>query len=190
MLIVVQGFETSRYLGSAYSPTIRIRTMNIAQLISGAIYLLFISLVMILFEGLGLGPIKETAIIGISAKLTPILPVLLVIAATMSQFSAAVADTIASGGLTVETTGGRVTLKYSFSIIVLIAIFLTWLTNIFEIITLASRAFALYYFLQTLTAIFSAKYNAEEHYYKWRLGFFSFVALMMAAVVIFGIPAQ
>ncbi len=41
LLIVVQGFETSRFLKGAYPPELRVRTMRDAQLLSGAIYLVF-----------------------------------------------------------------------------------------------------------------------------------------------------
>jgi len=42
LLIVVQGFETSRYLGSEYPAEQRIATMRAAQLLSATIYVLFI----------------------------------------------------------------------------------------------------------------------------------------------------
>src|SRR5690606_32533528 len=54
MLIIVQGFETSRYLGDEHPPEQRITTMRNAQLISSAIYLLFIGLITVLFHS-GLG---------------------------------------------------------------------------------------------------------------------------------------
>lgn len=44
LLITVQGFETSRYLGHSYSPELRIKTMRHAQWFSSAIYLAFIAL--------------------------------------------------------------------------------------------------------------------------------------------------
>ena len=44
LLIVVQGFETSRYLGDQHPADQRIATMRAAQLLSAAIYLLFIGL--------------------------------------------------------------------------------------------------------------------------------------------------
>ena len=39
ILLVVQGFETSRFLGEKYSAEIRVQTMRRAQLISGALYI-------------------------------------------------------------------------------------------------------------------------------------------------------
>jgi hypothetical protein len=44
LLIVVQGFETSRYLGDQHPAKQRIATMRTAQLLSAAIYLVFIGL--------------------------------------------------------------------------------------------------------------------------------------------------
>ena len=44
LLITVQGFETSRYLGHGYSVEVRIRTMKWAQWIASAIYLAFLAL--------------------------------------------------------------------------------------------------------------------------------------------------
>lgn len=190
MLIVVQGFETSRYLGLRYSQDIRISTMRHAQIISVSIYLLFIGTVMVIFQGLGRGPINETAMIGISGQVTPVLPVLLVIAAVMSQFSAAVADTVGSSGLAVEATKGRITLSNSFLLIITAAIWLTWLTDIFEIITLASRAFALYYLLQSLEAAVATWRNPNDYYRIPNLILFIFITLIMAIVFLFGIPAE
>lgn len=46
MLLVVQGFETSRYLGNEYSLQTRIKSMRFAQLLWAAIYVGFVFLVM------------------------------------------------------------------------------------------------------------------------------------------------
>ena len=44
ILLIVQGFETSRYLDDEYSREFRICTIKAAQIISGAIHLLFVGL--------------------------------------------------------------------------------------------------------------------------------------------------
>ncbi|WP_419814726.1 hypothetical protein [Glacieibacterium sp.] len=44
LLITVQGFETSRYLGASYDQATRVRTMRYAQWLSSAIYLAFLAL--------------------------------------------------------------------------------------------------------------------------------------------------
>jgi len=92
-LIVVQGFETSRYLGTEYKASLRSATMRNAQLISGVIYLVFVALTVPTFSALGT-KIDDTAIIALSSLVSSTLPVMLVVAALMSQFSAAVADTV------------------------------------------------------------------------------------------------
>ena len=92
MLLVVQGFETSRYLGRYYSPEVRIRTMRRAQVISGVIYVVFSILIVPLFGHLGGGP-QETSIIEAARYVAPLLAPLLLVAAVASQLSAAAADT-------------------------------------------------------------------------------------------------
>jgi len=152
MLIIIQGFETSRYLGHAYSASMRVKTMRYAQWISGVIYILFVALAMIVFNNIH--QISETTVIELCRIVTPVLPVLLIVAAVMSQFSAAIADTVGSGGLLAEATQQKVSVNSSYLVITLAALTLTWLTNIYEIISIASKAFAIYYALQiSLTLI-------------------------------------
>ena len=50
LLIVVQGFEISRYLGDEYPAKQRIATMRAAQLLSATIYLVFLALTTILLR--------------------------------------------------------------------------------------------------------------------------------------------
>ncbi|MEH6403013.1 MAG: hypothetical protein V7750_06535 [Sneathiella sp.] len=190
MLIVVQGFETSRYLGDEYDARTRIGSMRIAQIISGIIYLLFIFLVMPL---LGLADLKsagETAIIDLSGHVSIILPVLLVLAATMSQFSASIADTLGGGGLLKEQTNGRVPARVGYVCICLGAIVLIWSANIFEIITIASRAFAFYYFMQTLVALQTARQMPPSLNRTFGLVCFSILALILAGITLFSIPIE
>ncbi len=54
MLIVVQGFEISRFLGDEHPAGERIRTMRIAQLVSAGIYVVFIGLMGIIISKNGL----------------------------------------------------------------------------------------------------------------------------------------
>jgi len=51
LIILVQGFETSRYLGDTYDGPTRIKTMRYAQLLATAIYLVFILLITPYFIG-------------------------------------------------------------------------------------------------------------------------------------------
>lgn len=61
LLITVQGFETSRYLGSHYSADERIRSMRLAQGATTAIYLVYIVLLVFSFDISG-EELNETAI--------------------------------------------------------------------------------------------------------------------------------
>jgi hypothetical protein len=145
ILLVVQGFETSRYLGADYDADTRINTMRQAQFVSGIIYVTFVLLALPLLTHLvGTDP-DETAIIELARLVSPILPLLLIVAAVMSQFSAAVADTIGGGGLMAENTGGKLNSQLSYLVITFASIALVWAADIFQIISIASRAFAFYY---------------------------------------------
>ena len=163
-LIVVQGFETSRFLGSKYPAKQRIQTMRWAQLLSGCIYFLFIGLVLIAFHQNT--HVSDTEIIDLSKNISLILPWALIVAAVMSQFSAAIADTVGSGGLFLESFHKKLSLKNSYLVIGALAISLTWLADIFEVINYASRAFALYYCLQALeSSIFSFQKKTSRKNY-------------------------
>ncbi len=99
LLLVVQGFETSRYLGNEYSADLRIRSMRRAQWLSTVIYLVFVLLVTPLLGLVESAHVDETAVIDLAAQAAWILGPMLVLAAVMSQFSAAVADTVGAGGI-------------------------------------------------------------------------------------------
>ena len=183
-LLVIQGFETVRYMGDEYSADERIRGMKLAQIISGGIYLLFIALVMPLLINLPSGQVSETALIHISRDIAWSMPTILVIGAVMAQFSAAVADTAGAGGLMREETGGRLSVRLAYAIITVLAIGLAWTTNIFEIIAFASRAFAAYYFLQSLIAMYIALQRGQT---ARSLGF-ALIALMLLGITLFAKP--
>jgi len=185
LVITVQGFETSRYLVDEYDAPTCVRTMKYAQWISTAIYMVYIALATLSFDSSGIEA-SETAIIDMTRVVAPLLPALLVVAALASQFSAAVADTSASGGLVQELSRKRISSNTAYGLLVAGAIAITWLANIFEIIALASRAFAVYYFLQTLIAI---RFSWAQKKYV-RTGWFAIVALLCLAIVLFGIPAE
>ncbi|MEM1442902.1 MAG: hypothetical protein AAGF67_11210 [Verrucomicrobiota bacterium] len=184
LLIVVQGFETSRYLGSKHYPEERIQTMRNAQLISAGIYLSFVSLATILFAP-GMGS-DVTAILTLTKQVAWILPGLLAIAALGSQFSAAVADTAGAGGLISDLSKDRISERFSYLVIFGVTIALTWVVDVNEVIALASRAFALFYALQCFVAAILAQARK-----KWPL--FSAFLLLSAIcflVFVFGVPAE
>ena len=64
-----------------------------------------------------------------------------------------------------------------------LGIALTWFANVFEIISYASRAFALYYALQSAQAALSA-WRLEKAYL--RTGFFAALSLLGFAIALFG----
>lgn len=185
LIVTVQGFETSRYLGAAYDAPLRIRSMRLAQWISTAIYCLYIGLLTYAFDSDPLS-LDETAIIDLMQVVAPILPLLLVVAALSAQFSAAIADTNGSGGLIAEATRGLITQKLAYVVLVGIGIVLTWTANIFEIISYASRAFALYYAVQASIAAI----RASQHGHSRQIVGFAILALLGAAVVLFGKPVE
>ena len=190
ILLIVQGFETSRYLGAEYDADTRIRTMRLAQIISGIIYFVFVLLALpLLTHSNGTDP-DETAIIELAELISPWLPIMLVVAAVMSQFSAAVADTLGGGGLIEENTRGKINSKRSYLVITGIAIALVWFADIFQIISIASRSFAFYYLLQSINAwMVSGKCYSGGRCFIERLRFAVIIGVLIF-VVIFGLGAD
>jgi hypothetical protein len=185
LIVTVQGFETSRYLGANYDASTRIRSMRLAQWVSTGIYCVYIILLTYAFTPDALG-LDETAIIDLMQVVAPILPLLLVLAALSAQFSAAIADTSGSGGLMAEVSSGLITEKRAYTLLVGIGILLTWTANIFEIISFASRAFALYYSLQAAIAAIRAAHRGQSV----RVGCFSVMAAVGAAIAVIGRPVE
>lgn len=184
-LLIVQGFETSKYLESAYTPAVRLRSMLWAQLLAGVIYVAFVSLALPLMASLADSTPSETAIIDIARQATPVLPLMLIVAATMSQFSAAIADTLGAGGVVEVNSKKRLRTKVSYPIITCVSVILVWSTDIFEIVALASRAFAIYYFLQAVLAIrLSASFQTGTHR-KLTIASYGTLAAVLLAIVIF-----
>lgn len=186
ILLVVQGFEISRYLGHKYSRAERIKTMKLAQVISAFIYVFFILLILFL-----MGEdqhITETEIIDLSQNISILLPLAITIGALFSQFSAVIADTVGCGGIIGEYSRNKISHNISYLSITLGAIFLIWVSNVYEIVAFASRMFAAYYLSQCLEAFYvNSKYNFRGH--RWSI-FFVGVGILMACVLIFGISAD
>ncbi len=188
VLIIIQGFETSRYLGHAYSANIRIKSMKNAQIISGIIYVIFIASTLTAFNDVH--TLGETTVVDICRMIAPTLPFLLIIAAVMSQFSAAVADTIGSGGLFAESTKRKVSVNTSYLVTTSIGIVLTWLTNIYAIISIASKAFAIYYALQLIISIIILNKKKHTAKIKCLVLLYILLLLLMLFVLFFGIPVE
>ena len=179
-LIVVQGFETTRYLGAEFDSQTRIAACRWSQLISTAVYLIFIALATPLMHFLS-DSVQDNALIMLAGKAAVWLPLPLVGAAVLSQFSAAVADTMGGGGNMVEATHQRVDTKHAYLLICAGATFLAFAPTL-TILTLASKAFAFYYMLQCFVAIEVSKHTSQKIW-------FGLIAIILAFITIFAVPA-
>jgi len=191
-LLVVQGFETSRFLGEKYSPQMRVATMKKAQIISGILYVISVALFLPVVQHLDLQHIQLAKIVDVTGLAAIVLPFMLIGAALMSQFSAAVADTGGGGGLLSESSGKRISTRVGYLGISVCTIMLVWAVDLIEIITLASRAFAFYYFLQALLALNFCYRDCspDTRMTVWRRILFITVALALLYIIFFAIPAE
>ena len=153
MLMVTQGFETTRFMGEHYSPEIRVKAARNSQWISIVVYTLFIGLTCPIFLNFPIVELNETTVSISLGKAISILPLLLLGAAIASQLSAALADTIGGGGLLREIIPTKLSIKFYYMVVIALAIMLIWTANVFEIINFASKGFAIYFLLQVLIAI-------------------------------------
>jgi len=188
LLIVVQGFETSRFMGDEYDADTRIKTMRYAQWISAVVYLVFFALMTELFRFLGRDA-GITGIIDLVGHVALILPLMLSVGAVASQFSASVADSVGSAGLLEDIADKRLSPQHAYALIAIVAIAITWNTDVFRIITLASQAFAVFYLVQSCVAL-SIAYDKRDLEKRWRhIGVYFAAALLCLSVVLFGMPA-
>ncbi|MGV8951519.1 MAG: hypothetical protein ACOH2M_10485 [Cypionkella sp.] len=183
LIVTVQGFETSRYLSQAYDAKTRIRSMRWAQIIATVIYMIYIVLLTYAFAPVQ-GKLSETAIIAMMAVVAPILPALLVAAALSAQFSAAIADTSGAGGLVAELTRKRISQRQAYAVLVAAGITLTWSANVFQIISYASRAFALYYAVQSAIAATHADLPPVKR------AIYAALAVLGLAITLLGTPVE
>lgn len=180
-LIVVQGFETPRYLGNDFSVDIRVKASRNSQLIATGVYLIFIFVALPVVHVLN-GQFDDNSLIKITTVAAGALLIPLVIAAALSQFAAAVADTITAAGNMGEISNNKITSKLGTLIVGVGAIALTWVADTLEILAIASRAFAFYYFLQCLVAISISKSIIQKV-------FFAVISLVLLFITIFAVPA-
>ena len=186
LVVTVQGFETSRYLGATYDAALRIRSMRLAQIVATAIYVIYAILLAYSFAPTHT-VLTETAIIDLMRLVSPILPLLLVAAALAAQFSAAVADTGGAGGLIAELTRKRVSPRHGYGIVVAGGLLLTWTSDVFQIISFASRGFALYYALQAVLAAMRTRRTARP---LTQTALYVALALLGLAIALFGAPVE
>ncbi len=189
LVILVQGFETSRYLGAHYDGPMRIRTMRLAQLLSSAIYIAFILLATPFFTNGLPAQGGETAIIDMLQPLGTVVAPLIILAALASQLSAAVADMNGANGLLETSVARRLPVRAGYLVTAAVAVAITWTANIYEIIVYASKAFVFYYALQCALATLVSLRHSDGYSRVRALLFASGVALSLL-VLAFGIPAD
>ena len=166
MLMVTQGFETTRFMGSNYNAEQRIKAGRYAQWIAIFLYAVFIGLTCPIFLDFPITELNETTISYTLGQAIWVLPILLLVAATASQLSAALADTIGGGGLLKELFHLPISPQFYYVLVIAIAGILVWSSNVFEIINLASKGFALYYLIQTLIAFRLVLQRRKEQRFK------------------------
>ena len=188
MLLITQGFETARYLGKDYTRRERARAMLLAQLIAAAIYVAFVALAEPFSQTME--QVDETAIIQLVGAVALGLPVVLSIAAIFSQFGAGVADTVGTGGIVEEESRGRISRRVGYVIVCAMAVALIWVNDIFQVLTLASRAFAFYYALQAVIATVVTRRQNPGQQRVAKLVFFPVLALSLLLVAVFAISAH
>mgnify|MGYP000051836171 CR=1 FL=1 len=188
LVILVQGFETSRYLGRAYDAETRVKTMRVAQWISTVIYLAFIVLATRYFTGVLPGTGGETAIIDLLRPVGFLVAPLLIGAAMASQLSAAVADMNGSAGLLAEFSSARFNPRMGYGLAAIAAIIIVWTVDIFGIITFASKAFLLYYGLQSLQAVIAIM-SGRSIARRWRGFVYGAGAILALVIIVLAVPA-
>ena len=179
-VIVVQGFETTRYLGEHYCPETRIRASRLSQIISTIVYVAFVALVTphtYLLDGV----MSDSGLLDIVKQVVAWMVLPLVGAAIFSQFSAAIADTIGGTGNVRDRTDGKVSESWIYTGILIVALVLTWVADTAQVLVLASKAFALYYGLQCVVA------TMITNDIRTRIGA-GILAVIMFAITAFAIP--
>jgi len=180
-LVVVQGFETTRYLGAQFDKETRIQASRWSQYFSLSIYVLFVALALPIVHVLQ-GDYGENSLIRLALTASVLLPIPLILAASMSQFSAAVADTLAAAANMQEASKQRMGTRWGYLLVGGVAMALAWTGSTLEMITLASRAFAFYYLLQCIVAL------SVCHSHVQRV-LFVVMAMILSFVLVFSVPA-
>jgi len=191
LVILVQGFETSRYLGRAYDAPMRIRSMRVAQISSTLIYIAFIALLTPWFTGSLPAQGGETEVIDLLRPVGSAIGPLVIVAALASQLSAAVADMNGAGGLLATATEGRLKVRIAYVVVAAVAVLITWSADIFVIISWASKAFVVYYGLQSaIAAWLSWRPLPDGRRSLPRSLAYAAGVLLAGAVLAFGLPAE
>ncbi len=189
LLIVVQGFETSRFLRGEYPAELRVSSMRYAQLLSALIYIAFFALAMITI-GHPSGSTDVAAVVDMMVLVATVVPLMLTIGAVCAQLSAAVADAIGAAGLISEVASERIDRHHAYPVIAMVGVALTWLIDVYGIIALASKAFALFYALQCVVAVVVALRAPGLRLRTLRATGYATLAMLSVVVMLFGIAAE
>jgi hypothetical protein len=181
---MVQGFEASRYIGMRFSADLRVTTMRWAQLVSTTVFVLLVTSVLFVFEESQPDRLDGTTIFVASKAVAPTVPFMILLAALGSQLSAIVNATSSRSDLLIEVTKGGLQRRYTFPVLLVPAITVILFTNVTAAVALASRVFAAYFLLQAGIAGTLA-YRAQS--WPWLAAFVA-VGLMMATIMVFGLP--
>lgn len=131
--------------------------------------------------GLGTGAGPDADLLELTRRVAPVLILPLVLCATLSQFSAATADTVAADG-NMRLVWSRLGHRAPYLITGVAAIALALTVDTFTIIVIASRAFAAYYCVQCLIALRTSDGALRK-------GGFGALAAVMLAITLFAKPA-
>lgn len=189
LVILVQGFETSRYLGDTYDSKTRITSMRRAQIIATLIYITFIILITPYFRDNLPSVGGETQIIDMLSTVGSLVAPLIIITAIASQISAAVADMNGAGGLLEAASNHRLSISIGYLATAGVALVITWLADIFEIIVYASKAFVIYYGLQCITACIIT-WREKRGYARLHVATFAVGTLFALLVLFLGLPVE
>ncbi|MDQ2849667.1 MAG: hypothetical protein M3Y49_02830 [Actinomycetota bacterium] len=176
IVITVQGFETVQYLGDRFDAETRVRASRLAQLVAASIYLGFVAVATPVM-GLGTAAGPDNTLLDITGRVAPWLALPLVLSAVLSQFSAAVADTVAAqgnlSGLSRFMRGPTPYLVSGGATVLLAAT-----TPTFTIVAVASRAFAAYHAIQAVMAMRTSVGVMR------RAGYFALAAVVIAIALV------
>ena len=186
--IMVQGFETSRFLGAEHPRKSASHHARGAADLGLRSTSSFTTLVMILFRH-GRVEADVTAIVRLVAPVASVLPMLIVVAAAASQFSAAVADDAGCAGLAETLFAQRLSPRAAYAVIGAATVLLTWTTDALSIISLASRAFALFYALQCGVAAATARESTAARK-RTVIAAGTSLGVVCLLIAVFGIPAE
>lgn len=185
LLIIVQGFETTRFMGDMYKAPLRVQAMRRAQLLSSAVYLVFFALMLPLFPYFN-SSADVAGFIEVIKRVSPWLPFLVTGGAVASQLSAAVADSIGASGLLSQSSHQHISPKQAYLLIGVVACIIIWSTEVVSIVALASRAFAVFYALQCMVASLCAHHHKKD---RAKSVAFAVLALVCTLIAIFGTPS-